>query len=249
MQSHFVKSIALAMAIAPLALVQPHHADAQAVVQPTAMVQGTLLDVSATGSVSRVPDVAMINAGVETRAATASEAIRENSARMNRVRAALKAAGIADKDIQTSSINLNPDYRYERNETPKLLGYRASNNISIKFRDLERTGTILDALVAVGANNLSGPNLMIDKPHEALDEARVKAIANGKARAQLYAKALGMRVVRVVSVSEGGGNRPIPIMVTGARMMASDAMEESAVKIDPGEQDIEVRINMTFELR
>ena len=83
---------------------------------------------------------------------------------MERVRAALKRAGIEDRDIQTSSINLNPEYRYDQNRPPRLTGYRASNTVNVKFRDLKRTGAILDALVAEGANQINGPSLTIDKP-------------------------------------------------------------------------------------
>ena len=137
----------------------------------------TRLDISATGTVSRVPDLAIISAGVVTKSATATGAIADNAARMERVRAALRRAGIADKDIQTSSINLNPDYRYENNQAPVLTGYQASNNVSVKFRDIRNSGKILDALVAEGANQLNGPSLTIDKPESAYDEARIKAIA------------------------------------------------------------------------
>ena len=120
--------------------------------------------------------------------------------------AALKRAGIADRDIQTSNISLNPEYRYPENQPPQLTGYTASNNVTVRFRDIRNSGRILDALVAEGANQISGPNLTIDKPEAALDEARAKAIAAGRARAELYARSLGMRVVRLVAVSESGGN-------------------------------------------
>ena len=181
------------------------RAQATAIVQPLA---GTRLDISATGEVSRVPDLAIISAGVQTLRPTATAAIEENAARMERVRAALKRAGIADKDIQTSSINLNPEYRYAENQPPALTGYRASNTVNVKFRDLKRTGAILDALVREGANQINGPSLTIDKPEAAYDEARVKAIAVGQARAELYARALGKRVVRLLSVSESGSMIP-----------------------------------------
>ena len=139
--------------------------------------------------------------------------------------------------------------RYVDNQPPQLVGYRASNTVNIKFRDLKRSGAILDALVKEGANQISGPNLTIDKPEAALDEARVKAIAAGRARAELYARALGMRVVKVLSVTESGAVSPRPpmpyaadaIMVSGARMAKTE--------IDPGTQDIEVSVSMSFELQ
>ena len=232
-----------ALALGTAAL--PASAMAQAVAT-VPVLAGTRLDVSATGEVTRVPDVAIISAGVQTLQPTATGAIEENAARMERVRAALKRAGIADKDIQTSAISLNPEYVYDQNRPPRLTGYRATNTVNVKFRDLKRTGAILDALVAEGANQINGPNLTIDKPETALDEARTRAIANGRARADLYARALGMRVVRLLSVSEGGGyNVPPPMPV----IMAERAMDAAQTKIDPGTQQLQVSISMSFELQ
>ena len=220
---------------------------AAAMAQPVAAVlSGLRLDVSASGEVTRVPDLAVISAGVQTLQPTASGAIEQNATRMERVRAALKRAGIADRDIQTSSINLNPEYRYVENQPPVLTGYRASNNVNVKFRDLKRTGTILDALVAEGANQISGPNLTIDKPEAAYDEARVKAIAAGQQRAELYARALGKRVVRILSVSESGGYVPAPMPYARDMAMASSAAK---TEIDPGTQALSVTVSMSFELQ
>ncbi|MGI8931833.1 MAG: SIMPL domain-containing protein [Sphingomicrobium sp.] len=225
----------------------PTSAMAQAVVTVPALA-GTRLDVNATGEVTRVPDLAIISAGVQTLQPTASGAIEQNAARMERVRAALKRAGIADKDIQTSSINLNPEYRYVENQPPVLTGYRASNSVNVKFRDLKRTGAILDALVAEGANQINGPSLTIDKPETAYDEARIKAIAAGQARAELYARALGKRVVRILSVSESGGYSPPPMPY--ARDMAMAVGQQAAkTEIDPGTQELSVSVSMSFELQ
>lgn len=231
--------------LAAAALAVPAAAQAQTAVQ-VQPISGTRLDISATGEVSRVPDVAIISTGVVTRAPTATGAIQQNAARMERVRTALRRAGIADKDIQTSSINLNPEYHYEQNKPPRLTGYQASNQVSVRFRDIGETGKILDALVAEGANQISGPNLTIDKPEEALDEARMKAIANGRARADLYARALGMRVVRLLSVSESGGYAVPPPMPMYAR---AEMAQDASTKIDPGEQKVQVGVSMSFELQ
>jgi len=209
-------------------------------------IAGTRLDISASGEVTRVPDIAIISTGVVTRAATATGAIQQNATRMERVRAALRRAGVEDKDIQTSSINLNPDYVYQQNKAPVLSGYNASNQVSVRFRDIRKTGEILDALVAEGANQINGPSLTIDKPEAALDEARLKAIVNGRARADLYARALGMRVVRLLSVSESGGYAsPPPMPVYAMAERSSDASS----KIDPGEQKVSVNVAMSFELQ
>jgi len=233
-----------ALALAGAAV--PAIAQAQDVTAARA-ITGTRLDVSASASVSRVPDLATISAGVQTLQPTATGAIEENATRMERVRAALKRAGIADKDIQTASLNLNPEYRYADNQPPVLTGYRASNTVSVRFRDLKRTGAILDALVAQGANQINGPSLSIDHPEAAQDEARVKAIAAAKARADLYARALNMRVVRILSVSESGGYaRPPMPFVSDMRVQAAPMAK---TEIDPGQQDIEVNVAISFELQ
>ncbi len=127
-----------------------------------------------------------------------------------------------------------------------LTGYRASNTVNVKFRDLKRSGAILDALVREGANQLNGPSLTIDKPEEAYDEARVKAIAVGQRRAELYARALGKRVVRILSISEGGASFPGPMPVAYAR---DSAMSVAKTEISPGTQDIQVSISISFELQ
>jgi uncharacterized protein YggE len=238
------KTLLTAMALGAAAL--PASAMAQSAVVPA--ISGTRLDISATGEVTRVPDLAIISAGVQTLKPTATGAIEENATRMERVRAALKRAGIDDKDIQTSSINLNPEYRYVENQPPQLTGYRATNTVNVKFRDLKRSGAILDALVAEGAKQLNGPNLTIDKPEAAYDEARVKAIAAGRARAELYARALGKRVVRLLTVSENGGYQmPPPMPVAYARDMAAQAVAKT--EIDPGTQQLQVTLSMSFELQ
>ncbi|MCF2515339.1 SIMPL domain-containing protein [Sphingomonas sp. G124] len=241
MRNLFMTALALGASAIPMSAVAQ-------TVATLPVLNGTRLDVSATGEVTRVPDLAIISAGVQTLQPTATGAIEENATRMERVRAALKRAGIADKDIQTSSINLNPEYRYENNQPPQLTGYRATNTVNVKFRDLKRSGSILDALVAEGANQISGPNLTIDKPEAAYDEARVKAIAAGQARAELYARALGKRVVRILSVSEGGAFVPPPMpLAYGRDMVAAAPMAKT--EIDPGTQQLQVNISMSFELQ
>ncbi|HVM22145.1 MAG TPA: SIMPL domain-containing protein [Sphingomicrobium sp.] len=236
----------LLVGLALCAVALPAAAAAQQVPTITQTIAGTRLDLSATGDVTRVPDLAVITAGVVTRSATARGAMEQAAARMARVRAALKAAGVEDRDIQTSNISLNPDYRYENNQPPRIAGYSASHQLTVRFRDIGNAGRILDALVAQGANQINGPTLTIDKPEAALDEARTKAIAAARARADLYARALGLRVVRVVSVSETGGSYPVPPpmpVMMEARAQAADS------KIDPGEQKLQVNLNVTFELQ
>src|SRR4051794_24362669 len=233
MKNAFLTALLLAAAVPSAALAQ------QSTINQT--ITGTRLDISATGDVTRVPDLAIISAGVVTRSATASGALQQAANRMVRVRSALKAAGIEDRDIQTTNINLNPEYSYANNQPPKLNGYSASNQVSVRFRDIANSGKILDALVAEGANSISGPNLTIDKPEAALDEARAKAVTNGRARGELYARSLGMRIVRVVSISESGGSYPVPPPMP----MVREAMAQAAdTKIDPGEQKLQVNLAM-----
>ena len=220
-------------------------ASAQVTTTLVTPISGTRLDISATGEATRVPDIAIISAGVTTQAATATDALGQNATRMERVRTALKRAGVADRDIQTASISLQPQYKYVENQAPILTGYQASNQLSVKFRDIRASGKILDALVGEGANQINGPNLTIDHPEAALDEARGKAIATGRARADLYARALGMRVIRVISVSESGGYSSPPPQP----MMARTQVAEAKTSIDPGEQQLQISVAMAFELQ
>ena len=220
-------------------------ASAQVTTTLVTPISGTRLDISATGEATRVPDIAIISAGVTTQAATATDALGQNATRMERVRTALKRAGVADRDIQTASISLQPQYKYVENQAPILTGYQASNQLSVKFRDIRASGKILDALVGEGANQINGPNLTIDHPEAALDEARGKAIATGRARADLYARALGMRVIRVISVSESGGYSSPPPQPIMARAQMADAK----TSIDPGEQQLQISVAMAFELQ
>lgn len=232
------------MTAVALAATVPLAAAAQ--VSPTATVaEGTLLDVVAEGRVSRVPDIAIIRAGVVSQGATAAEALSANARQMASLLAALKAAGIADRDIQTATISLNPQYRYAENQPPVITGYQANNTVSVKFRDIARSGTILDTLVKQGANQIDGPNLTIDAIDSAMDEARIDAVKRARTRADLYARALGMRVDRIVMVSEGGDvGMPGPIPQMMVRAEAKDATQ-----VVPGEQQVSTSVRIRFLLK
>lgn len=209
--------------------------------------QPTMIHLTAEGEVTAAPDIADIGAGVVTQAADASAALQANSARMNQVVAALRKAGVADRDIQTSRLSLQPQYRYEKEQPPQLVGYEASNRVTVTLRDLDKAGTIIDALVAQGANQVDGPNFRIDKPEPLLDKARSEAVQKGRARARLYATAAGMRVGRLVEIREAGTPRPPTPMPRMMAMPADAALESSPVA--PGEVGLNVRLNMTFELQ
>lgn len=219
-------------------------ANAQSVgTQPA--LSGTRLDVSAEGAVTRTPDIATISAGVVTQTPTAAAAMQENARRMTATVAALKAAGVADRDIQTASINLSPQYRYAENKAPEITGYQASNQVSVRFRDVKNAGKILDTLVAQGANQINGPVFSVEKADAAIDEARVAAIKTARARADLYAQAAGLRVKRILSISESQGYSPPPYPVP---MMMARAEKAADTAIEPGEQKLSVNVSVSFEL-
>ena len=202
------------------------------------------LTLSVEGKAARAPDLAEVSGGVVTLAPTAAAAMAANAARMTAVVAAVRRAGLADRDIQTSGLSLQPQYRYENNQPPALTGYQATNTVTLRIRRLPDTGRLLDALVAAGANQLSGPAFRIEAADTALDEARTAAVATGRARAELYAKAAGLHVRRIQSIGESGGSpEPRPIMVRA--MMKSEAAE---APVAPGEVSLSISVTMVFEL-
>ncbi|PZN93713.1 MAG: hypothetical protein DCF31_11920 [Alphaproteobacteria bacterium] len=206
----------------------------------------TTLTIVAEGRVTRAPDVAEVSGGVVTTAATAAAAMSENATRMTAVVAAIRKAGVADRDIQTSGLNLQAQYRYENNQAPILTGYQASNTVKLRLRKLADAGRLLDTLVAVGANQLNGPVFSIDDDTGALDEARIQAVATARKRAELYARAAGLKIGRIVRISEvaGAPEEPRPMAMT-MRAKASDA----APPVEPGEVALTVDVTMVFELQ
>ena len=233
-----IKTLALAATMAALPL-----AAMAEVTGPT--MSGTRLDVVAQGTVKRVPDVAIISAGVITTARDAKSAMASNATAMARVLGALRSAGVAERDMATAQIGLSPQYRYVENQPPIVTGYQANNSVTVRFRDIAKSGAILDALVSAGANQINGPTLTIDKSEAAQDEARADAIKTARARAELYARAAGLTVKRIVAISETStmsGPPPMPYV----RAQMADASAKSEVV--PGEQDVGVSVNVTFEL-
>ena len=240
-------ALALALSVATLlGAPMSTHAQPQTTAGYAVPADGTLLSVSATAESRRVPDVATISTGVVTQAADANAAMRANAVQMDKVMAAIRAAGIAERDVQTSGINLNPQYRYVENQLPSITGYQANNTVNVKVRDLSKLGKVLDAFVASGANQVNGPSFEVDKPEEAYDEARLAALQKAQARARTYADALGLKVRRIVSISEGGASfpRPMPMM----RAMAADAVMSKETSVSPGEAALSVNIDVVFEL-
>jgi uncharacterized protein YggE len=213
---------------------------------PAIVLDGTILDVSATGRTTRVPDVATISAGVVTQASTGTQALADSARQMAKVLAALKAAGVQPRDIATSSVSLQPQYRYANGEAPAITGYQASNTVTIRFRDIAKAGKILDVLAGEGANQINGPNLSIDRADAAMDEARVDAVA--KARAELYAKAAGLSVVRILSISEDGNARS-PIVTTDGLRLSAAPVAPPGTEIAAGEADVTVTVAVRFLLK
>ncbi len=205
----------------------------------------TTLSISAEGRTTRAPDIAEVSGGVVTMAPTAAAAMSENAARMSAVVAAVRKAGVADRDIQTSGLSLQPQYRHENNLPPVLTGYQASNTVALRIRRIADTGRLLDTLVGVGANQISGPNFRVDAADAALDEARLAAVATARARAELYARASGLRVKRIASITESGGYEPPRPMMMMAR---AEKMDSAQTPVAPGEVALTINVTMVFEL-
>ncbi|NLR71866.1 SIMPL domain-containing protein [Novosphingobium sp. ERN07] len=221
---------------------------------PVVSAGNTLLNIAAEGKSARTPDLAVFTAGVTTQGKTAGEALTENAQRMTSVIAALRKAGIAERDIQTSNLSVNPVYgqpkrlpdgSYEQGD-PVIIGYQASNQVSVRQRKLDQYGKVIDTLVAAGANQVNGPAFQIDSPDGALDEARIEAMKKARARADLYAKAAGLRVVRILSISENAGWAPPQPPVLFARAEMASAPKSSPVAA--GELEMTVTVNVSYEL-
>ena len=227
-----------------------------------------ILSISTEGQSRRAPDLATFSAGVVTQADSASQALADNSRRMDAVVAALKRAGIADRDIQTSAISLSPRYSNPELEaqlrarqtgqayvppvstTPKIVGYEARNTVNVRVRKLGEMGKIIDTLVSQGANDINGPNFTLEEQGGAMDEARAEAVATGRQRAQLYARAAGLRVGRILSISEGGGYYPVQqTFYRGERDGAPPPPPPAPpTVVAPGELTLGVKVSMQFEL-
>jgi uncharacterized protein len=210
-------------------------------------VQGTLLTVNADGVTEGRPDMATINLGVTTEGATAAAALAENARRMTALTQALRRAGVAERDIQTSNVSVYPQQHYVEGQAPRITGYQANNSVSAKVRRIDNTGRVIDAAVAAGGNTVNGVSFSYQDPDAQLNAARRDAITQARARAELYANALGMRVHRVVAVSEGGGFRPPIVPMAMERLQSADGA--ASTPIAPGEIETRVTVAVTFELR
>ncbi|OYX34945.1 MAG: hypothetical protein B7Y99_04805 [Caulobacterales bacterium 32-69-10] len=211
-----------------------------------AVFRATTLNLSAFGETRIAPDQATITLGVSVQAPTAAAAMAENRTRMNATIAALKAQGIAERDIQTSGLNLNPQYVYEPNKPQRLTGYQAANDVTITVRDLARLGTVVDAVVAAGANQINGIAFGLANPRAAEDAARRAAVQALSAKAALYAEATGTRLVRLVNLSEGGGYTPQP--PRPMFRMAAQSADAASTPVQPGELSVRIDVTGMYEV-
>ncbi|WP_140984711.1 SIMPL domain-containing protein [Asticcacaulis tiandongensis] len=210
----------------------------------------TTLTLSETAEIKSSPDVAFITFGVQTEAKTAEEALRQNATKMNAVIAAVKQQGIAEKHIQTSGLNLNAVYDYPSSSTgpntPVLRGYQVSNQVSIRVEEPSRLGNAIDAVVKAGTNQINGISFGLKDPSKAEDQARLNATKTLTARAELYAQSLGLKVKRIVSLSENASYNAPPVMPQ-YRMVKAE-MAADSTPISGGEVSTSVTLNAVFEL-
>lgn len=229
----------------------------------------SLLSITGTATSDVSPDLAMFSAGVTTQAANASEALAENSRKMEAVISSLKRAGIADRDIQTNNLSINPVYSDPNRDAmmaarmtgqpymppppeqqmQKIIGYAVTNNVSVRQRDLKNFGRVIDTLVAAGANQVNGPSFSLDNPEPLLDKARAQAVRNARQRAELYAGAAGLRIVRVLSISEGGGYYQPRMAFRGESMsMGAPPPPPPPAPMQAGELELTASVSVLYEL-
>jgi uncharacterized protein YggE len=243
-----MRASALGLTLACAAAVPAVLAQTAAPATPAAesMFRATTLNLAAKGEVDVAPDMATINLGVQTEAPTAEAAMQANARQMNQVMTALRRAGVAERDIQTSNLNLSAQYDYQQNEPPRLRGYQASNQVTIKVRDLARLGAAVDATVSAGANQINGISFGLSDPTAAENAARQAAVRNLQAKAELYAQATGYRVGRLVTLSEGTSySAPQPPM---PYMAMARAESKDMTPVSGGELTVRVEISGLYEL-
>ena len=203
-----------------------------------------VISVTGEAQVSAPPDLALIDGGVTTEAKTAREASDSNNTAMGKVLLALKGAGIPEKDIQTQRLSLHPQYAQNRVSGPSVVsGYRASNRVTIKLRDMTIVAPTIDLLVGAGANEIGGISFTVAQPSKLLDDARTEAIADARRKAEIYAKAAGVTLGAPVSISEVGA--PGPMMLRG-KMAASFA---APAPVAPGEETLRISVAVSWTIK
>jgi uncharacterized protein YggE len=223
------------------------HADDEDKDPPTVSVTGT-------GKISAAPDLAEINVGVITHASTARQALAANSEAMAALLETVKEHGVAAKDVQTTQIQISPQYSQPRPPrggdqaefVPRVVGYQVTNSVQLTARDISRLGALLDAVVQAGANQMHGISFRVDHPEKLLDEARKRAMADARHKAELLAGEAGVVLGPPRRIHETGGTVPPPRVMYGAapRMMA-----EAAVPVQAGEQELAVSVQVVYTIR
>lgn len=206
------------------------------------------LSVSGDGVVLAKPDIATVSIGVVSEGPTARAALDANSSDMTKVVDSVRAAGIQERDIGTTGFNIDPVYSHQpirpdgTQENPQIVGYRVTNLVSVRIRDIDNSGAVLDAVVSAGANRVTGIEFGIAEPGRLEDEAMKNAISDARRKAQIIADAAGVRLVRILSVSTNA-NFGVPRFE--ARVAASDA---KAVPILQGERSLSANASLVFEI-
>lgn len=212
-----------------------------------------VLSLTGSGEVKARPDTASISSGVVSNAKTAREALAANSAAMNKLFKELKAAGIADRDLQTQNFNIVPQYKPYDSKNPipqheRIVGYQVSNGVTVRVRDLDKLGRLIDQMTTAGANRMGGISFYVDKTDNLLEEARRKAMADVRRKANLYADGLGVKLKRVLTIKESVSQpRPRPMRRPGIMAMAKAASADAA-PVAAGEQSLSIRLSVTWEL-
>jgi len=199
-----------------------------------------LVTVSGEGTVAAVPDNAMIRIGVSSQGKTARAASDANAKDMGVVLAAIKESGIADRDIQTTSLSLQPQYDPNRTGGARLIGFQMNNYVSVKVRDMDKLSAVLDRAITAGANEMSGIEFVVSEQAKLLDQARAAAIVDARRKAELYANAAGMKVGRVMAISEEGAAPPIRSFAPMVRA--------GGAAIAPGEQTLRAVVTVSYDL-
>jgi uncharacterized protein len=210
----------------------------------TVTMADRLITVTGEGSVAMTPDLAFVNLGVSKDAETADQALTAMSLAMTNVMTRLAAAGIEPADIQTSQLSLDPRYDTSSYEgTPRMLGFAATTMVNVRVRDMAKLGGVLDAVVEDGANRFGGVTFDVVDRKTVMDAARRAAVADGRARAELFAEAAGVTLGDLVTLTEMGGYyAPAPMME--ARMVA----DAGSVPIAAGEVSIQTSVSLVYRI-
>ncbi|MGJ4927749.1 SIMPL domain-containing protein [Bradyrhizobium sp. HKCCYLS2038] len=203
------------------------------------------ITVSGEGSVQAPPDLAQIDAGVASDAKTAREAGEANNGAMAKVLQALKTAGIADKDVQTSRLSLQPQYQPNRPGQASVTGYRASNRVTIKVHDVAKVANVIDTVVGAGANDVGNVFFSVAEPSKLLDQAREKAVADARRKAEIYAKAAGVTLGQPLNIAEDGAPTPVFRAKTFAAPMAAGA----PTPVAQGEETLSITVSVTWAIK